>query len=137
MLEHITIKQVRQIADLAKGARTARDHAIVELPERDFGEPTPARGEHNPAAALGFDPLPADHPARAALRDAVAALSDEARSELVALAWVGRGEYGFKDWQQALSAADAMLPAAKSDLVTEQVDLHELLTKSLYELKLR
>lgn len=137
MFERITIKQVRQVADLAKEARTARDRALLELPERDLGEPTPARGEHNPAAAVGLDPLPADHPARVALRDAVGALSDEALSELLALAWVGRGEYGFKDWQRALSAADAVLPATKSDLVTEQVDLHELLTKGLYELKLR
>jgi len=137
MLESITVKQVKQIADLANKARIASDRALVELPERDLGEPKPARGEHNPAAAIGLDPLPADHPARVALRNAVAALSEEARSELLALIWVGRGEYGFKDWQRALSAATATHPAADSDILTEQADLHELLTKGLYELKLR
>jgi len=137
MLESITVKQVKQIADLANKARLASDRALVELPERDLGGPKLARGEHNPAAAIGLDPLPADHPARIALRNAVAALSDEGRAELLALIWVGRGEYGFKDWQQALSAATATRPAADPASLTEQADLHELLTKGLYELKLQ
>ncbi len=137
MLESITVKQVKQIADLANKARIASDRALVELPERDLDEPKLARGEHNPAATIGLDPLPADHPARVALRNAVAALSDEARVELLALIWVGRGEYGFKDWQRALAAATATRPAADSAILTEQADLHELLAKGLYELKLR
>lgn len=137
MLETITVKQVKQIADLANRARIASDRALVELPGRDLDEPKPARGEYNPAATIGLDPLPADHPARVALRNAVAALSEEARAELLALIWVGRGEYGFKDWQRALSAATATRPAADSAILTEQADLHELLTKGLYELKLR
>jgi hypothetical protein len=137
MLEAITIEQAKHIADLAKEARSARDHALSELPERDLGEPKLGRGEHNPAAGIGFDPLPAGHPTRVALRNAIIALSDEARSELLALAWVGRGEYGVKDWQRAVPAATAILAAAGTDLLADEADLHEQLTKGLYELKMR
>jgi hypothetical protein len=135
MLEAITVQNVRQIADLAKEARIVRDRALLELPERELGEPNPQRGEHNAAAGLGFDPLPANHPARLALRNAVLALSDEARSELLALAWIGRGEYGAKDWPRAVPAAAALLASAGADLLAEEANLHEQLTKGLYELR--
>jgi len=137
MLQAITVQEVRQIADLAKEARSARDRALVELPERDLGEPNPQRGEHNPAAGIGFVPLPVDHPARIALRSAVAALSDEARSELLALAWIGRGEYAAKDWQRAASAAATLLASAGAELLADEADLREQLTKGLYELNAR
>lgn len=137
MLETVTVTQVRQIADLAKEARDARDRALMELPDRDLGEPQPQRGEHNAAAGIGFDPLPVEHPARLALRNAVAALSDEARSELLALAWIGRGEYAANDWQRARPVAAVLLASAGADLLADEADLHELLTKGLYEIKAR
>jgi len=137
MLEAITIDQVSRIAALAKEARLIRDRALLELPERELGEAKPQRGEHNPAAGIGFAPLPDDHPARIALQKAVAALSDEAGSELLALAWIGRGEYGAKDWQRAVPAATAMLASAGKDFLADEVDLHEQLTKGLYEISAR
>jgi hypothetical protein len=137
MLEAITIQEVRQIANLAKEARVIRDRALSELPERELGEEKPQRGEHNPAAGIGFAPLPADHPARTALQKAVAALSDEAGSELLAVAWIGRGEYGAKDWQRAVPAAAAMLASTGKDFLADEVDLHEQLIKGLYELSAR
>ncbi len=137
MLEAITVQEVRQIADLAKDARSTRDRALLELPERDLGEPRPQRGEHNPAAGIGLEPLPADHPARVALQKAVVALSEEARSELLALAWIGRGEYGAKDWQRAVPAAAAMLALTGAEILADEADLHEQLTKGLYELNAR
>lgn len=137
MLESITIEDVRRIADLAKQARALRDRALVELPERDLGEMKPQRGEHNPVAEIGFAPLPADHPARVALQQAVAALSDDAGAELLALAWIGRGEYGAKDWERAVPAAAAMLVATGKDFLADEIDLHEELAKGLYEVGAR
>ena len=66
---------------------------LDEVREEALKEPKPARGEHNPAAALGFDPLPPDHSARMALREAITGLSPMARRELRVLMWIGRGEY--------------------------------------------
>ena len=87
MLQELSADQARQIADLAKTARAARDVILDNVPEEDLGVPQPARGEHNPAGALGFDPLPLDDPAldriagdsqRAATRRALRAIRPDA-----------------------------------------------------------
>ena len=49
MLRELSAEQARQIADLAKTARAARDVILDNVPEEDLGVPHPARGEHNPA----------------------------------------------------------------------------------------
>jgi hypothetical protein len=135
MLKHIATEDVERIAQLAKAARDARDVILSEVREQDLGQPKPARGEHNPAAALGLDPLPFDHPARKALRQMIAELSTDARRELQALVWIARGDYGAAQWDKAFadSASIVDLPAAQ---LTSEADLHELLMKGLYELKL-
>jgi len=135
MLERVTAADVKRISELAKAARSARDEMLSEVGVEDLGQPRPARGEHNPAAALGLDPLPFDHPAREALREALAAVSTDARRELQALLWIGRGDYGTAEWEKAFTDT-----ASASDLPVEQLtseaDLHDLLMKGLYELKL-
>ena len=49
----------------------------------------------------------ADNPTGRELRGAIAGLNDDARRALVALAWLGRGDYGADDWSNALEAARA------------------------------
>jgi hypothetical protein len=44
---------------------------------------------------------------RQELFDAIRALNDDQRIELIALAWVGRGTYGLDEWQEALDTAYA------------------------------
>jgi hypothetical protein len=89
MRQELTVEGARRIAALAKTARRARDAMLDNVPEEDLGEPRPARGEHNPTGALGFDPLPLGDLAIAALRQAVSALGRTARSELfVLMGWV-------------------------------------------------
>src|SRR5262245_57096029 len=39
------------------------------------------------------------------LRAAIASLDEDARTELVALSWIGRGDYGADEWSDALIAA--------------------------------
>jgi len=46
-----------------------------------------------------------DNPTGAELRAAIASLDDEARLALVALAWVGRGDFDADEWDDALKAA--------------------------------
>lgn len=135
MLERIAAEEVKRIAALAKAAREARDLMLEKIPDEVLGQPGPARGEHNPAAALGLEPLPADHPARLALKGAINNLPPEARRELLALMWIGRNDYGTAEWERAM--ADATTPfEVTAETLIEEPDLAAFLLKGLYEMKL-
>lgn len=135
MLERIALAQVRHIAELARAARDARDRMLSAVGEAELGEPKVARGWHDPAARLGFDPLPEDHPTRVALRDAIDALPRDAQDEIRALVLIGRGDFGAKEWQRAVAEASAASDAPV-DFLTGHANLHEYLEKGLYEIKL-
>ena len=135
MLQHITAKQVKEIADLARKARAARDRILSEVPGADLGQPKPMRGDHNPTSALGFRPLSPQHPARAALEQAVSALPAEAAAELRALMWIGRQDYAPNQLSKAYTESMGATEPALASLL-DRADLHDLLTKALYELKL-
>lgn len=47
----------------------------------------------------------ADNPAQRELRAAIVSLNSDQRAQLVALAWLGRGDYEASDWREAVSAA--------------------------------
>lgn len=47
----------------------------------------------------------ADNPAQRELRAAIDALDSDARATLVALAWLGRGDYDAAEWDDALASA--------------------------------
>jgi hypothetical protein len=63
-------------------------------PSKDLDGTTATRGERNPTATLGFDPLPSDDIQLEALRDALGALTERARSELYVLMRIGQGHLG-------------------------------------------
>ena len=46
-----------------------------------------------------------DNPTAEELASALETLNDDQRDEIVALAWVGRGDYGKGEWSEALGAA--------------------------------
>ncbi len=46
-----------------------------------------------------------DNPTAEELTGALEALNDDQRDEMVALAWVGRGDYGKDEWDEAVEAA--------------------------------
>lgn len=48
-----------------------------------------------------------DDPTFQEIRAALESLGDEERSEILALAWLGRGDYTAKEWKQALADARA------------------------------
>lgn len=48
-----------------------------------------------------------DNPVGRELRAAIASLDVDARTSLVALAWMGRGDFDAGDWREAVSAARA------------------------------
>jgi hypothetical protein len=123
MLKELNADQARFVALLAKAARAQRDSLLGNVPENELAkELNPARGEHNPAGTLGFDPLPASAPQTVALRKAVATLSPMARSELYTLIRVGQGDLAAKKWYRGISEAtllgDEKITAAISKIWT-------------------
>lgn len=135
MLTKVSVEEVRRIADLAKAARHARDAMLSRVPERDIAEPPPARGEHNPTAALGFSPLTPDSPPFRDLCDAIGALEPEARAELFALMQIGRSDLAGGDWQRLLDESVLLDDKTITAALTENPDLHRHLAKGLFELK--
>ncbi len=137
MLKDLHVDQARFIALLASTARAQRDALLGNVAEEDLDGPTPGRGEHNPTAELGVEPLPVDasKPA-AALRDAISSLSEPARRELYALMRIGQGHLAAKEWPHGLSEAEMLGDNAITATVIGDPDLHDHVTKGLYAVKL-
>jgi hypothetical protein len=136
MLKDLNVDQARFIAILAKTARMQRDALLGNVAEDDLGGSTPGRGEHNPTAELGLDPQPVGALPTAPLRDAIAALSPVARSELYTLMRIGQGHLAAKKWHRGLSEAQLLGDETIAAAITEDPDLHDHILKGLYEAKL-
>jgi hypothetical protein len=136
MLKELDVEQARFIAILAKAARIQRDELLGHVAEKDLNGVQPGRGEHNPTAALGFAPLPADAPQNSALRDAIDTLSAAARRELYALMRIGQGHLGAKDLGRGTSEAHRLGDQSISAAMMEDADLHDHISKGLYEANL-
>ena len=133
MLKDLNADQARFVALLAKAARAERDAMLGHGPGRTLNETTAARGERNPTAALGFDPLPADNLQLKALRDALDSLSPKARSELYVLMRVGQGQVAAQQWHRGLQDAQLLGETSLAAALIEDPDLHDHVSKGLYE----
>lgn len=132
-MKDLNTDQARFIALLAKAARAERDAMLGHGSDRPLNEAKATRGERNPTAALGFDPLPAENLQLKALRDALDSLTETARSELYVLMRVGQGQIAAKQWHRGLQEAQSLGDATVSSTLIEDPDLHEHLLKGLYE----
>ena len=132
MLKALNTDQVRFIALLAKAGRIARDELLGNVGEDqlELAELKPARGEHNPTAALG---LAVDAPQIAALRDALASLTSVGRTELYALMRIGQNQLAVGKWYRGLREAERLGDETITAALLEDVDLHDHLMKGLYE----
>ena len=136
MLKTLKRRQARLIALLAKAAREERDALLGNIAEKELGEPKPGRGEHNPTAALAFEPLPSNAPQVAALRDAIVRLPTSARDELYAVMRIGEGQYAAKDWERVVAEAELMTSDTINSSLVDDVDLYDHIEKGLYQLRL-
>jgi hypothetical protein len=136
MLKDLNVDQARFIAILAKTARMQRDALVGHVPEDDLDGLTPGRGEHNPTAAIGFEPLAQDAPQIAALREAISTLSPAARFELYALMRIGQGDLAANKWHRGITEAQALGDETVTAALMEDIDLHDHLSKGLYEAKI-
>jgi hypothetical protein len=136
MLKELSANQAKFIGLIAKTARMQRDAVLGKAAEAGLNGTSPGRGEHNPTADLGFEPLPADAPEILALRDAIGSLSATARQELYALMRIGQGHLSAKKWHRGLTEAEALGDDSVIATMTEDADLHDHLAKGLYEAEL-
>jgi hypothetical protein len=121
MLREMNKDQAYFIALLAQVARIQRDKLLGNVAENDLGETKSSRGEHNPTALLGFEPLPADAEQLTALREAINALTPEGRAELYALTRVGQSDLAAQDWDRGLTDA-ALLGESAAAAVLDDPD---------------
>ena len=133
MLKELSLDQARAVAALANAARVERDELLGNVAEADIETERPGRGEHNPTAGLGFDPLPADTPQFLALRETIGALSTAARRELYAVMRIGQGHLAAKDWERAITEAVGLGEETVAAQFVEDADLHDHIAKGLYE----
>jgi hypothetical protein len=136
MLKDLNVRQARFIALLARTARMQRDSLLGHVAEDDLDGGMPGRGEHNPTAELGFEPVPPEASQTGALREAIATLSDTARRELYTLMRIGQGDLATKKWYRGLREAEMLGQETITAAIIEDPDLHDHITKGLYEAKL-
>ena len=131
MLKDLTVAEARFIAILAKAGRAQRDELLGNVREKDLVDLKSARGEHNPTAALGFEPLAPEASQVTALREAIATLSPMARRELYALMRIGQGPLAARKWHRGLSEAELLGDKTIAATLVEDADLHDHLSKGL------
>jgi hypothetical protein len=136
MLKDLNVDQARFVAILARTARMQRDSILGNVSEDALGGLQPGRGEHNPTAQLGLEPVPGGAPQTRALREAVATLSQVARRELYTLMRIGQGDLAAKTWLHGLTEAEVLGEEVITAAIVEDPDLHDHIMKGLYETKL-
>lgn len=136
MLKELNVDQARFVALLAKAARTQRDELLRNTAADDIAEMKVARGEHNPTAAMGLDPLRPGASQIVALQEAVGTLSPVARSELYTLMRIGQGDLAANKWHRGVSEAAALGDETIAAAIIEDPDLHDHIMKGLYEAEL-
>jgi hypothetical protein len=95
--------------------------AYIAAKAREFDAEVPV----DPAAAAGSDPADdderqilldtPDNPTAQELRDAIDGLNLDEREELLALVWLGRGDYDAAGWPEALRLARETGTAGEAD----------------------
>jgi hypothetical protein len=136
MFKALSADQAYFIAILAKAARAQRDALLGNIDESTLTEFMPARGEHNPTAALGLEPLPPDDLQRDALRKAIAGLSEVARREVYVLMCIGQEHLAANKWYRGLAEAESLGDETVCATILDDVDLHDHISKGLYEAEL-
>ncbi|MDF2096287.1 DUF3775 domain-containing protein [Aquibaculum arenosum] len=85
-------------------ARELQEEDLIENPEQDDDEDFDLAHEEAFDELDGHDPQEAN-PLHEELEGFIDAMSEDEQVELVALAWLGRGDYDKTEWGDALEAA--------------------------------
>jgi hypothetical protein len=76
----------------------------------------------------------ADNPTRQELVDAINGLGDPERIELLALTWLGRGDYSKEEWREALEEASRIHDEKETDYLIGTPLLADYLEEGLSQL---
>lgn len=78
----------------------------------------------------------ADDMTQQELADAIAGLNEDQRHELVALTWIGRGDYAATSWDEVVKTAREQDPGEAVEYLLGMPDLSDLLSEGLSEIGL-
>jgi hypothetical protein len=125
MLDRLGAEYVRSIIALSRQADAAGNRLSNRVYQADLGdgvapEDEIARGERQDAA----------------LEQAIARITPEARRELRAVVMIGRGDFAAAQWEQAVARAQALSDASEIRALAEEAALAAYLSKGLYQLGL-
>lgn len=134
MLEELDVLEARRLADLAKDAQEVRGRLLQGVRVTDLGEPSPARGTHNPGATLPLEGVLAQTPEYRALREAIERLPHEILAKLWVTTRIGRGELTINESEGALEAAELLRDEELLTNMLAEADLHDYLRKGLFVL---
>ena len=132
MLHELDALEARRIADLANDAGRARDRFLEKVRQSAFGEPKPARGEHDPTRDISLDDVLANKPEVVALRQAITALPREIRQSIWAVMEIGRGDFAAQDWERSMRHAVLLADADAVAALLDEPDLHIRLGRGFY-----
>ena len=90
----------------------------------------------NPSDDAEWDVLEAgaDNPAHQELVDALNSLTDPERVEVLALTWLGRGDYGKEDWREVLEEARRIHDEKETEYLVGTPLLSDYLEEGLSQL---
>ena len=113
--------------------------AYVITKAREFDVEVPPVDEDsgsNPSDDAEWDVLEsgADNPTYQELVDAINSLSDPERIELLALTWLGRGDYSKEEWREALKEARRIHDEKETDYLIGTPLLADYLEEGLSQL---
>jgi hypothetical protein len=134
MLNQLSTDRLNAIAEAARQLRSTQGDLVEQARvSRDT-----TGGETRPGSAIdsGLDDPNATGPdgPLARLQHEVDALNADQRRELLAVMFIGRGEFAAGEWDRALAQAERVPPAGLTRQATDELQLHDYLEKGLYKI---
>ncbi len=143
MLSYISADQVQTIIRLSETAAATSDRLLDRMYQADVRPAGEAEQQAHSAPGeaeemVDLAPLGASTMAAPLerLQRVIGDLPPEGRRELHAIMLVGHGDYAAREWEAALTQAEALQTEADAIALAENSDLGPCLAKGLYLLKL-
>ncbi len=108
---------------------------FIEAAREVAGKVAPATGDQtttgDDSKLVSIEDYPGDDPRREEMRDFIAGLNIDERTDLLALIYVGRGDFDIAEWNDAVREARARIARRDADYLIGDPALPEYLGTSL------